>query len=261
MKVRVVLSVAIVAIALVSVATGGVRVPPQTPQEHRRIGMFIGISKYADPAIPRLVVCDKDAEAMARVMKQFGRLDKAIVLLNEEASRGLSGTSSAINWSMTHKPATRSSSTGPAIAADARARTTDSRATSCLLNGRADNTETMLMDDTFGSWMLGLRDRRVVVILDAAYAFVQTKAGQGEFALLASGKASQQCFERTEGDLGVMTYFLVQKLEHSGGQVTVKEAFNALDKEVPRYVEAHFPGSRQAPVLIDETTIPTYLRP
>ena len=261
MKVRVVLSVAIVAIALVSVATGGVRVPPQTPQEHRRIGMFIGISKYADPAIPRLVVCDKDAEAMARVMKQFGRLDKAIVLLNEEASRAViryvvchqlvddtqAGDEIFIYWS-----GHRGRCTGKNDGLEGYFVPTD---------GRADNTETMLMDDTL---VPGCSDFVTAALSSSSTRRTPScrrRPAKGNLPCSHPARPANNVSNGRKGTLGTMTYFLVQKLEHSGGQVTVKEAFDALDKEVPRYVEAHFPGSRQAPVLIDETTIPTYLRP
>lgn len=84
--------------------------------------------------------------------------------------------------------------------------------------------------------------------------------GQKEMALLASSKASQLSFERREGDLSAMTYFLVDKLEAGPGKVTLKDAFAVLKTAVPEYVKKKFPGTTQNPVLIDYTTSPILLR-
>ena len=269
------------------------------PQKHRRIGVFVGIRKFIDPTIRTLKVSDKDAEAMADVMNRVGKLDKVILLLNEKATRAAiedvfcqqlaedtkAGDEIFIYWS---GHGGRCASTDP---------NKKNGVDEFLVphDGCLDNTEairrTMLLDDTFGSWMLKLGGRRVVVILDACYAAGQhneakslgkaldsslaerdvpfdffnldrTKAlGQKELAMLASSKASQVSFERKQGDLSTMTYFLVDKLDHSNEPVTLPQAFESLKHDVPQYVEENFLGSTQTPVLIDETTPPTYLRP
>ncbi len=291
---------------------GGIR----PPGEHRRIGVFVGVCKYLDPSIRPLKASDKDAEAMAGVMKRVGKLDKIIVLLNEQATRAAiedvfcrqlaegtrAGDEVFLFWS---GHGSRCASTDP---------NKKDGVDEFLVpyDGRLDDTETirrtMLLDDTFGSWMLKLGGRRIVVILDTCYAGGQhneaksleigrqrTKAldskllgkslaakladrdvpfdffnltriglkalGQKELAMLASSKANETSFERREGDLGVMTYCLVNKLGNSDQPVTLPQAFESLKQDVPRYVEGNFLGSTQTPVLVDETTPPTYLRP
>lgn len=84
--------------------------------------------------------------------------------------------------------------------------------------------------------------------------------GQKETAMLASSKASQLSFERREGDLSAMTYFLIDKLQTAPGKVTLKAAYAFVKKAVPEYVQKKFPGTTQDPVLIDYTTKPVALR-
>jgi hypothetical protein len=166
-------------------------------------------------------------------------------------------------------------------------------------DGRLDNLEctrhTMLLDDTLGRWLQELDGRRVVIILDACHSAGQHAQGKGldpiglarssganppeflfhrlvkrleamkdldqkELALLASSKASQISFERQEGDMSTMTYFLVELLRREEGPVTLTQAFEYVKVQVPAYVEKTYPGTTQTPVLVDQTTRPLYLR-
>lgn len=154
--------------------------------------------------------------------------------------------------------------------------------------------KTMVLDDAFGRWLQFLDGRRVAIILDTchsggqaeegrkgvkgvrgplsdgekrAFRFLQRNLtrskdiGHKEMALLASSTAKQVSFERREGDLSVMTYFLVEQFRSSAGPLGIKEAHEALKDKVARYVEANFPGADQTPVLVDYSTPPLYLRP
>jgi len=159
---------------------------------------------------------------------------------------------------------------------------------------------TMLLDDAFGRWVQELDGRKIVVILDTCHSagqatnekaiasygksistdasytkslgdgavdfldgeFARTKdIGQKETAILASSKASQVSFERREGDLSAMTYFLANLLKSSNGPVTLEQAFVHLSSKVPEYIREQFPGGVQEPVLVNQTTPPLYLRP
>ncbi|MEO8497573.1 MAG: DUF4384 domain-containing protein [Planctomycetota bacterium] len=92
--------------------------------------------------------------------------------------------------------------------------------------------------------------------------FARTKdIGQKEAAILASSRAAQVSFERREGDLSTMTYFLVNLIESSEGPVTLEQAFQHLSVKVPEYVKVQFPGATQEPVLVDQTSPPLFLRP
>ena len=159
-------------------------------------------------------------------------------------------------------------------------------------DGKFDDTNTMLLADTFGVWMLKLSGRRIAVILDACYAagnsnhakalpkamiesrslavkvpfdffnMRRTKAlGQTDLAMLASSTADQMSFECRDGDLSAMTYFLVHRLREATGPVSLDEASQAVKQDVPKYVEENFPGSTQTPVFVTEMPKPIYLRP
>jgi len=85
--------------------------------------------------------------------------------------------------------------------------------------------------------------------------------GQRDTALLASSTSSQVSFERKEGDLSTMTYFLIEQLRAAQGPVTVTEAFPQLRQSVSDYVTKTFPGTTQTPILVDNLSGPFHLRP
>ena len=148
-------------------------------------------------------------------------------------------------------------------------------------------------NDTFGRWVQELDGRKLLVILDTCHSGGQTTLekslakglgdplpagdarfdfldgelerakdiGQRETALLASSTASQVSFERKEGDLSTMTYFLAAHLRHGSGPVSLRDVFSLLKLSVAQYVEKNFPGTTQTPILVDNLTGPFYLRP
>jgi hypothetical protein len=260
--------------------------PP--PRAARRVGVFIGISKFQDRKIRPLRVGDKDAVRMAAVMKAEGKLDEAVLLLDEKA------TLAAIEEQVLRRlpAATRpgdlvvlywSGHGGQMASADGVGLDEflvpyDGRL------GAADTLRsTMLLDKTFGRWVQALDGRKVIVILDACHAgghaagtpkaakgtargFFEKALGymreidQKEAAVLASSLSSEVSYERREADLSVMTFFLVEKLR-AGGPVTLTAAFDHVKVKVPVYMRERFPGRTQTPVLMDRTTPPVYLRP
>jgi hypothetical protein len=165
-------------------------------------------------------------------------------------------------------------------------------------DGKLDDIDTirttMLMDDTFGRWVQALDGRKVVVILDACHSGGQAASpfkaleefGKGltggpdvkpkgdffarefdaikdidqkETAVLASSRAAQISFERREGDLSVMTFYLIEQLKGSG-KVSLAQAYENLKGKVPEYVMKKFPGATQTPVLVDRTTPTLYVK-
>jgi hypothetical protein len=269
---------------------------PAADEPKRRVGVFIGIKTFRDPAIPGLEVSDKDAAAMADTMRGKGKLDKSLVLLDEKATRAAiedvfcrqladltgPGDEIFIYWS---------GHGGQCVSLDPNK---NNGVDEYLVpyDGRLDDEQairkTMLLDDTFGLWMLKLSGRRIAVILDACYAAGQhnqgksstasrsiagdahfdffnvrrTRAlGQKELAMLASSTANQESFERKEGDLSAMTYFLVRQLKQATVPVSLDEAFRSVRHDVPKYVEENFPGSTQTPIFVNAMTTPIYLQP
>ncbi len=268
----------------------------------RRVGVFIGISEFRDPAIRDLKVSYKDAVAMAQAISRGGGLDETIVLINEQAT--LANIENAIR---TRLPAvTRPGDTVVIFWSGHGARCADDNGDERdgydeylvphdgRLGDVATIRRTMLLDDTFGRWIQELDGRRLAIILDTCHSGGQTAQekslgkgldvgpavagdvafdfldgeierakdiGQRDTALLASSQAAQVSFERREGDLSTMTFFLVDLLRSASGPVTLSDAYDALRPRVAEYVERTFPGTTQTPVLVNNLSRPFYLRP
>lgn len=277
----------------VEITTVGDSNGPEKP--HRRVGVFIGISQFQSPGIQDLQVADKDATTMADVMKRQGKLDEAFSLVNEQAT--LKNIDEVIRRRLPEM--TRPGDTVLLYWSGHGGRSSDDNGDEkdgydeylVPHDGDLNDTRrTMLLDDTFGRWIQELDGRKVLIVLDTCHSGGQaTQAkglhqnlnvppgttfdfldgelkrakdvGQSEMAMLASSEPSQVSFERKEGDLSAMTYFLVQQLEKSAVPVTLQDAYQYLRQRVAAYVEQQFPGATQTPVLIDATTPPTFLRP
>jgi hypothetical protein len=268
----------------------------------RRVGVFIGISQYADPRIQGLSVCAKDASTMAGVMRSHGQVGQGWVLVNEQATR------KAIEYTLRRQvaPATRPGDTVIIYWSGHGSRCADDNGDEkdgfdeylVPSDGRLDDLDTirqtMVLDDAFGRWLQELDGRRIVVVLDACHSaglaeggksiarsvpaaagdgappgfdFLDSELarikdiGQRETALLASSAASQVSFERREGDLSTMTYFLVKQLQAATGPVTLADGFSLVKQQVAGYVERTFPGTTQTMTLVDNLSEPFYLRP
>ncbi len=148
----------------------------------RRVGVFIGISDFRDPAIRDLRVGYKDAVVMADAMRRFGRLDESTVLINEQATLG--NIEQAVRrW----LPAvTRPGDTAIFYWSGHGARCADDNGDEkdgydeylVPHDGRLGDIETirgsMLLDDTFGRWVQELDGRRLAIILDTCHSGGQT---------------------------------------------------------------------------------------
>jgi hypothetical protein len=265
----------------------------------KRVGVFIGISEFADERIRDLSVCHRDASRLAQTMRTHGQIGQGWILLNENATRRnieqtirskvaaatRPGDSVIIYWS----------GHGSRCADDGGDEQDGFDEYLVPHDGNLDNLRsirsTMVMDDTFGRWIQELDGRRVLIVLDTCHSGGQSTGqksissdhrdgkmsasfdfldgemsrikdiGQRDTALLASSTASQVSFERQEGDLSTMTYFLIQQLEQPAGTVTLQTAYKQLRGAVTEYVQSHFPGTTQTPVLVDNLSAPFLLVP
>jgi hypothetical protein len=272
--------------------------PPPPQGRPKRVGVFIGVRNYTDPGIRPLHVADNDAQAFADAMKQFGQLDEAVVLVNERATLGnIEGAISRslpaatnpgdavfIYWSGHGGRTSNLDGTEP-----------DGYDEYLVpYNGRLEPAEairtTMLLDKTFGRWVQNLDGRQLTIIIDACHSGGQSQGaikaltggdstqpfrkfffattwkrtkdiGQRETSVLASSRAAQVSFERREGDLSVMTYFLIDKLSTERGSLTLHDLAEYLKIQVPAFVEKHYPGATQTPSFVSQTTSPVYVRP
>ncbi|HPP54202.1 MAG TPA: caspase family protein, partial [Thermoguttaceae bacterium] len=275
--------------------------PDKLPQplKSQRIAVLIGFGHYQDPAIRDLKVGDQDAKAMAQLLQRHGQFDKIFLLVNQEAT--LAALEKLISQTLPDSTRPGDlllifwSGHGGRCADDNGDEPDGLDEYLVPYDGRLGNLQqirsSMLLDDLFGRWIQRLDGRRILLVLDTCYSAGQSAhekglrsphpapapsahfdfldgellrakdVGQKETAMLAASKANQLAFIRREGDLSVMTYFLLRHLESASGPVTLQNAFQYLEKAVPAYVQQKFPGATQTPVLIDHTTTTIFLRP
>jgi hypothetical protein len=164
-----------------AVPPGGA-VPPGPAGPSRRVGVFIGISDFQDPAIRDLKVGEKDALAMADAMKRFGRLDQVWTLTGPQAT--LRNIEQAVRQHL--RASTRPGDVVVLYWSGHGARCADVGGDErdgfdeylVPYDGQfADEAtirRTMLMDDTFGRWLQELDGRKLLVILDTCHSGGQT---------------------------------------------------------------------------------------
>ena len=264
-----------------------------------RVGLFIGINRYLDERVRRLTVCDRDVRKLAEAMREHCKLDRAICLVDEEATlenirnkleeiraSTLPGDVVFVYWS----------GHGARCADDFGDERDGLDEYLVPYDGRLDDLHTirrtMLMDDTFGRWVQDLDGRRVVLILDTCHSGGQPTRekglgqpdaqpaapfgfldlldadrarakdiGQRDTAVLCSAAADQIAHVHSQRRLSAMTCFLVDLLATAGGPVTLEQGFDYLSRQVPRYVAGEYPGSPQTPVLISDLSGDFCLRP
>jgi len=263
----------------------------------RRVAICVGVGAFQDPRIRPLPVSGHDAQAMAEALQAHGAMDEVILLVNEQATlaaireaiaalveRTGPGDIVFVYWS----------GHGGRCADDDGDESDGYDEYLVAHDGRLDDLDTirhtMLIDDTFGRWVQQLDGRRVVLILDTCHSAGQMAGQKGlggadvakpgavfdfldgelarlkdieqkELAMLAGAQATQLAFMRREGDLSVMTHFLVELLRTADRPVSLHDAYEHVQKNVPAYVEAKFPGAEQTPVLVDSLSSPVYVRP
>lgn len=215
------------------------------PAEQKRIGLFVGISDYADDRIPDLSICHTDAQVMAEAMKQVGRLNGIGLLVNQQATRkaieqafeelklkSKPGDEIFIYWSG-----------HGASCADTNGDEADGRDEFLVTHdgNPADIAGTMILDDTLGRWVQALDGRKVCVILDACHSGGQaTDKGLGARGGLKSPEAAEGGIIRDATDLsgGVLDSLFKGPAATAGGTLggfgTTPAPADFLDSELGR---------------------------
>ncbi len=253
----------------------------------KRVGVFVGISRFQDPGIRPLKVAHYDAQKMASVMQQHCQLDEAVLLTNENAT--LANIQRVIQEGL--PAATRPGDLVIVYWSGHGGRTSNLDGTEpdgfdeylVPYDGRLEPADairsSMLLDKTFGRWVQNLDGRRLVVIIDACHSGGQTQGaiksitggstdipfrkfffattlkrtkdiGQRETAVLASSRATQVSFERRGESLSVMTHFLVEKLSEGTGPVALQEVADYLCNRYLGLLNSITPGRRRLPYLL-----------
>ena len=92
--------------------------------------------------------------------------------------------------------------------------------------------------------------------------FARSKSlGQKDLAILVSSTRDQLSWERQEGDLSVMTYFLVKAVEEGPRYMTHKDIKPIIRQKVQEYVEKYHPNTYQTVVEQDDLTPGMILKP
>lgn len=266
----------------------------------KRVGVFVGISEYKDPRVPRLRVCHSDARAMAQAMVAKCGLSRSdvTVLTNRDAT--LKAIRQAIFEQLPRK--TRPGDTVVIYFSCHGGRCADTNGDEpdgldeylVPYDGTASSPETMLLDDTFARWMAELSGRKILVVLDNCYSGGSSKGikgledarngrdatldsfevelrrakdlGQGDTTVLAASLADQVAWEMAEGTESVLTHFLLGALDdartdaNGDGKITPNEVFNAIKDPVKVYVQKTF-NAVQTPLIIDNANDSIVVRP
>jgi uncharacterized caspase-like protein len=158
-----------------------------TKAAEKRVGVFIGISKFQDKSIRALTIPDKDAEKMAAVMKNEGKFDTTYVLTNEKATLAnirayiceklvaetRPGDTVMIFWSGHGGRCANTDGSEPDGFDEFLVPYDGS------LESNAAVRKTMLLDKTMGRWVQELDGRKVMVVLDTCHS--------GGFGAVAKG--------------------------------------------------------------------------
>jgi uncharacterized caspase-like protein len=109
----------------------------------------------------------------------------------------------------------------------------------------------MVTGDLLEQWLQPLRDRNVLVILDAVRSGGIGKkiARPGQIQVLTSSTEDQVSFERPPGDQSVFTFYLLEYLRQGKKPFTPAGAWNYVRERVSKYTETEFSGSKQTPML------------
>lgn len=163
---------------LLAVAAAGSADDPKPANAVRRVGVFIGVQKYASPRVPKLRAPEQDAVRMAREVKHACGLDSTHVLTNEKATLDAiadvftkklpaetrPGDEVIVYWSGHGLQLPLGPDASPPV-----------RLFLIPHNGDPSSVEsvnrTMVADATFRDWVVKtLEGRRVVVILDTCHS-------------------------------------------------------------------------------------------
>ena len=270
--------------------------PPEP--KPRRIALIVGIRTYGTNAIRELTVADKDALKVQETLNQYGRMDEVILLVNEQATR--ESIERAICQTLAEK--TRPGDEVFIYWSGHGGRCGDTGGDEddgydeyltpygCNLDSLQAIQQSVITDDVLGHWIQNLDGRRVAIVLDTCYAggfhegeksiappeptpdtpfdFLEGELaltkdiGQEGVVVLCCSLARQKGYERKEGDLSTMTFYLVDLLESGIPPISVTDAYHGVKGQVEDYVRKHF-GREQTPELFgaEFLSAPIYLRP
>lgn len=257
----------------------------QTPQiTKKRIFVGICVAKYSDPKIPALPACEKDMEAVARFFNDSSAVDskESIVYRNEEVTR-----EKIYDLFFNYLP--NHTNPGDEVivywtghggrCSDVNGDEKDGfDETLILYDSKKIDTSTQLVDDDFGVWVQQIKKCKVLFILDTCHSggmannaesldwdfglsevATSKDLGQRDLAVIASSTKDTPSYVRDEGDMSVMTYFMMEHLKKNS-QITHKHLYARIKPEIEEYAQRIY-QCKQTVVIQDEFTKPMILNP
>lgn len=85
--------------------------------------------------------------------------------------------------------------------------------------------------------------------------------GQNGLVVLASSTGDELSFERREGDLSVMTYYLIDAIKNGSSGMTHKSLKGSFEKKVQEYIRKNYPSAKQSVVEQDDLNPALILKP
>jgi uncharacterized caspase-like protein len=186
----------------------------QTPVgKPQRVGLFIGISAFADQNIHQLTCCHLDAQKMADAMQKYGGLTRPpVMLLNEQAT--LENIHKAICEDL--KNSTRPGDTVMLYWSGHGGRCANTDGTESdgydeflvphdgkLADDAQTLRKTMLMDKTFGRWVQELDGRKLMVVLDTCHSGGQIQGATKRALNNKSAEAIAKCSKAVNTKIAV----------------------------------------------------------
>ncbi|MGO9924481.1 MAG: caspase family protein [Isosphaeraceae bacterium] len=272
-------------------------VAARQPSRPKRVGLFVGISRY--PNVPAEIAkplryAHRDAERMAEAARQVGDFMQRILLTDSSAT--LANIRAAFDQLVA------STSAGDTVLIywsghGGRASTSDARKpyhyfllpTDVL----ADAMETVFEEDEFGRRIQSLDGRKVMVIIDACFsgghiegaktmtmpsgdAALRTggnepsyfldgvllrarSIGQRDAAVLAACRLEQTSLESERLQSGLMTHFMLGTLLQATGPLTLRRVYDEVGPKVCDALRGTPREGTQTPVFSDHTPPPPAL--
>jgi hypothetical protein len=257
---------------------------PRAVRGPRKWLVCVGIADYEDAKIDRLNVPHKDAKTFAETLTTHSGYELVgEVLINEKATRANVAKLLREQLPAVVQPDDTVcifwSGHGGRMADTSGDEEDQLDEYLYLYDTKELKPDTVLLDDTFFSYMSKLDRCKVVFVLDCCYAAGTPKGtttdgrpfdmfdgemrrskdlGGHRQVLLAASAADERSWELANSKLSVMTHFLVESIKKHP-RLSVEDAYHLIKADVTTYVKDNL-GKVQTPALEGEEAKNTYLR-
>jgi tetratricopeptide (TPR) repeat protein len=224
----------------------------------KTVGAFLGVSDYSKAQPPQNNIGGaKEAEQMARAMRENGMVQEALVLLDGEVTRDKikelllqklpaltrPGDTVVLCWS-----GYGARGKGPTDGATGGGRTYLVPHDCCV-----DRMgQTAVSADALALWLRALDGRRILILVEGAYGGGMARAlDPATTTLLAACGKDQQSYNHPEQDTGFFSLALLEYLRHAKGPLDLADAYRYVKDRMPKLLKEVDPSleQKQTPLL------------